>query len=436
MNLSASEQRRAVAKPEKTWASVANASRQFLLLTDAFLPHAGGSRVYYYNLYRRLAQDLQHSVLVLTTQTPGHENFDAQATFPSFRIKRRGKPLPDWRVERAFRVLLPFLRTIRFQLFGRADLLHAGDLFPQGLACVWMKKLFGTPYLIYAHGEEITQTDLYRYQAIVRDSIYRHADRVIAANDFARQHLLRIGVEESRIHTIYPGVDSVRFRPELADAAQAERLLTTGRTVILSVGRLVPHKGHRILLEAIAALPATTPRPRYLIAGEGPEAGALMAQVAELGLADDVAFLGKVTEGELPTLYNLCDLFALANCEHRGCVEGFGMVFLEAAACGKAVLAGRTGGTAGAVVDHTTGILFDPSKIEEVTSALNLMLSNSDLRRRMGAAGRERAVSTFSWENAARQLDAVCAEILVKTTSRSSHTYQTSRIFRSKTHHG
>jgi phosphatidylinositol alpha-1,6-mannosyltransferase len=161
----------------------------------------------------------------------------------------------------------------------------------------------------------------------------------------------------------------------------------------------------------MAALPATTPRPRYLIAGEGPERASLVARAVELGLANDVIFLGKVSEEELPGLYNLCDLFALANREHRGCVEGFGMVFLEAGACGKPVLAGRTGGTQGAVLDNKTGLMFDPEDPRQVTSALNLMLSSPDLRRRMGNAGREHA-EAFSWDVSARQLNDTCVRIL------------------------
>jgi phosphatidylinositol alpha-1,6-mannosyltransferase len=380
------------------------------LLTDAFLPHAGGSRVYYFNLYRRLARDFDRGVVVLTTRTPGSEPFDQTSTFPGFEIIRRSTPLPDWRIKRAARVFRTFFHALGLKLARRVDLLHAGDLFPQGLVCVWMKILFGTPYIAYAHGEEITQTSRFRYQPGIRNLIYRRADAVVAANDFAQQLLLQIGIDAARVHTIYPGVDSVRFSPGPSDATQALGL--QGRTIMLSVGRLVPHKGHRILLEAMAALPATTPRPCYLIAGEGPEKEGLIARVVALGLDDDVVFLGKVSEEELPELYNLCDLFALANCDHRGCVEGFGMVFLEAGACGKPVLAGRTGGTSGAVLDGTTGLMFDPENLEEVTSALNLMLSSPELRRRLGSAGRDRVVEIFSWDESARRLNDVCAHVL------------------------
>lgn len=389
-----------------------HARSKLALLTDAFLPHAGGSRVYYKNLYQRLARDFHHSVVVLTTRTAGAEQFDARETFDGFEIVRRSTPLPDWRIKRAWRVLIPFLQTLLLCFRGKADIFHAGDLFPQGLVCLWIKRLFGKPYLVYAHGEEITQTDRFRYQPRIRNLIYQGADAVIAANDFARVQLLRIGVDEERVHTIYPGVDSVRFSPHPKDAALVQDLRLHGRTVMLSVGRLVPHKGHRILLEAIAALPAGTPRPRYLIAGEGPERRELVDRAAELGLTDDVIFLGKVNEDRLPEIYNLCDLFALANREHRGCVEGFGMVFLEAGACGKAVLAGRTGGTSGAVLDNVTGLMFDPEDSLQVTAALNLLLLNPDLRQRLGDAGRERAVKCFSWDVAARQLNGVCNQLL------------------------
>lgn len=388
----------------------AHGEGRIALLTDAFLPHAGGSRVYYFNLYTRLAREFRQSVFVLTTRTASATLFDRVATFPGFKIVRRSGPLPDWRIQRVTAVIRVFCEALVLRISGRADMLHAGDLFPQGLACAWMKMLLGTPYLVFAHGEEITQTSRFRFQPAVRDLIYRRADAVVAANDFARGLLLKSGVESDRIHTIYPGVDSVRFSPR--STAAAEECGPTRRLTMLSVGRLVPHKGHRILLEALSALPAAIPRPRYLIAGDGPEREGLIAQAKTLGLANDVMFLGKVSEEELAGLYNACDVFALANCDRRGCVEGFGMVFLEAGACGKPVLAGRTGGTAGAVVEGVTGLMFDPEDSEEVSSALNQMLGSAELRRRMGQAGRQRAIQRFSWDESARRLHDVCRQVL------------------------
>jgi phosphatidylinositol alpha-1,6-mannosyltransferase len=145
-----------------------------------------------------------------------------------------------------------------------------------------------------------------------------------------------------------------------------------------------------------------------------------MAQARALGIEEDVIFLGKVSEEDLPSLYNLCDFFALANLEHRGCVDGFGMVFLEANASGKPVLAGRSGGTAGAVLEYKTGLLFNPADPSEVSAALKLMLSNPELRERMGREGRDRAASTFCWEKGARQLNEICTRVLAERSATKS----------------
>jgi phosphatidylinositol alpha-1,6-mannosyltransferase len=400
--------------------SASGVKRTFALLTDRFPPHAGGSRVYYYNLYQRLARQHSRSIVVLTTKVPGCTRFDSSEASPGFRIIRRSSPFPDWKIQRIPRVVPLYFRALRMARAFDVDFVHAGDLFPQGVVSMWIRKALGIPYLVYAHGEEITQTDCFRHQPRVRNEVYRHADAVIAANDFAREQLLRIGVDAVRIHTIYPGVDSTRFSPRPPCPEQVRRLGLSGRRVILSVGRLVPHKGHSVLLHAMAALPERTPRPRYLIAGEGPEKERLMAQARALGIEEDVIFLGKVSEEDLPSLYNLCDFFALANLEHRGCVDGFGMVFLEANASGKPVLAGRSGGTAGAVLEYKTGLLFNPADPSEVSAALKLMLSNPELRERMGREGRDRAASTFCWEKGARQLNEICTRVLAERSATKS----------------
>jgi len=368
-----------------------------LFLSDSFPPHAGGSRVYYYHLYRHLTEQFPDKVTVLTKIVPGWQEFDRLSSTESLRIIRQFRPLPDWKYYQLPRLLPPLAQAFRFVASHPVDLVHAGDLFPQGVIAMWLKRVFGVPYFAYSHGEEITQTDRCRYQPRVRDAIYRSADAVIAANEFALQNLIRIGIPKDNIFKITPGVDSELFSPRLSSTALAQRLRLEGKTVFLSVGRLVARKGHDRVLQVLSRLRHSAPRFHYLIVGEGPERDAIVSRVNELGLSDTVTLLGKLADQQLAEVYSACDIFVLANREVAGDLEGFGMVFLEANAAGKPVVGGRTGGTSEAVVENTTGLLVNPENVGELAAALERLLFNPDLRYRLGDAGRRRAVAQFSW---------------------------------------
>ena len=230
-----------------------------------------------------------------------------------------------------------------------------------------MKALFGLPYVAYCHGEDITQTDKYRYLPHVRNRIYRNADAVVANSDIARQNLHRINVPAERIHKISPGVVAVRFSSAQSRSEIEELYGLQGKLILLTVGRLIPRKGHRLVLRTIAKLCAEIPNLHYLIAGIGSEEQPLRKLAEELGLNDRVTFAGYVPQQRLPALYSACDIMVMPNRqEEDGDIEGFGMVFLEANAAGKAVIGGKSGGAHEAVADGITGFLVNPENGAEL----------------------------------------------------------------------
>jgi phosphatidylinositol alpha-1,6-mannosyltransferase len=294
----------------------------------------------------------------------------------------------------------------------RYDLIHCGDLYPQGVVSLAFRLLLRKPYVAYCHGEEITQTEGRRFQPRVRDAIYRHAQVVVAANEFARQNLLRIGVAKSRIRKITPGVDCARFKP--ADQRQdlLERFRLRGRFVLLTVGRLVPRKGHEVVLRALSTLLPEKPNIAYLIVGTGPDEAKLRQTAAELGLSHLVHFVGFVKDEDLPDYYNLADLFVLPNSDDKGDMEGFGMVFLEANACGKPVIGGRSGGTSEAVLERETGMLVDPDNPAELARTLKLLMDDVAFRTKLGQNGLRRAASDFRWSARVQSLEDLNREVL------------------------
>jgi phosphatidylinositol alpha-1,6-mannosyltransferase len=224
--------------------------------------------------------------------------------------------------------------------------------------------------------------------------------------------LLRIGVAESRIFKILPGVDMSSFAPAPKDAALIAKFGLDGKVVVMSVSRLVERKGHSHVLKALRQVRDSVPEFHYLIVGDGPERKNIEQLVADLGLGRQVTVVGGVSGEDLGKFYNLCDLFVLANRDVEGDVEGFGMVFLEANACGKPVLGGRTGGTSEAVIEGSTGLLVDPEDIDQIASALRLLISDAALRERLGAAGLARVRADFSWDTRTEQLSAVSEFVL------------------------
>jgi phosphatidyl-myo-inositol dimannoside synthase len=384
---------------------------KILLMADWYLPHAGGSRVYYHNLYSRLATD-HDQVTVLTKRVPGGESFDSEHSNGALRIVRRSTPLPSLSAKHLWRIALPLYEAGWRSLRGQVDIVHAGDLCPPGAIALLMKRLGGLPYIAYCHGEDITLTEIRRFQRPLRNSIYGQADAVVAACEFARQKLLEIGIPCGKITKITPGVDAERFQPRPADIDLMWNLGLENKRVLLTIARLVPRKGHASVLRAFAQIQGRVPNAVYVIAGTGPERAQLEQLSRDLGIAERVRFVGYVPDDRLASYYNLCDVFLMMNQETDGDIEGFGMVFLEASASGKVVLGGKSGGTADSIVDGSTGFLLNPLDTESLAAKLEWLLLNDEARRAIGEAGMLRARRDFSWNSRAETLRALSNEVI------------------------
>lgn len=386
---------------------------KLLVLTDSFLPHAGGSREYYNNIYRNLADLGDTDVTILSKKIPGWQKFDAEAETDSFRIRRLFRPLPSWKLRELPKGAGSLLHTGWHVLKSRPAIIHSGDLFPPGVIAMGLKRVLGIPYVCYCHGEEIPQIDRFRYQPRVRNRIYKNADAVIAASEFTRQNLLALGIPDERIHKLTPGVDAKKFGANSGTRLLREKYNLENRLVVLTVARLVPRKGHRASLQAFARIAREFPQASYLIVGKGPEEAPLRELATNLGIGERVIFAGYVSPEELPSVYALGDVMLMPNRqEENGDVEGFGMVFLEANAAGRPVIGGRSGGAIEAIIDSETGYLVDPNNPEEIAHALERLFSDRVLREKMGKAGEERVRSEFNWRSRAVALAQINRDIL------------------------
>lgn len=255
------------------------------------------------------------------------------------------------------------------------------------------------PYVIYAHGEEIQiYQHLFPEKQAMR-AIYKHADAIITNGEFTRRELLKLGVDKHRIRLILPGVDTDIFQPEAPAHHWQDTLDLTDKRVLLTVGRLEERKGHDQVIRALPRLLKKIPNMMYVIAGTGAEEGRLKQLCHSLGVERSVHFLGFVADDLLPSLYNLADVFVMPN--RQGCsgdIEGFGMVFVEANACGKPVVAGRSGGVESAVIHGETGLLVDGENLDDLCGAILRLVKDERLSGQLGANGRKRAVEKFDWK--------------------------------------
>jgi phosphatidylinositol alpha-1,6-mannosyltransferase len=371
-----------------------------LVVSEVFLPAIGGSGALLENVYRRI-QDRQVRVLA----------HDAPSGLPPYggplEVRRVSMTAPDWGIRRpsSFRRHLRVARAIRTALNETPAVVHCARALPEGLSAVMALAGRGGQYVCWLHGEELGFASTSRELTWLARRMYRGAAAVIANSQNSKQLLVRDwDVPESRVHVVYPGVDTEQFRPDVDGRAQRAQVAVEGDVVFLSVGRLQRRKGHDMVLRALARLRQIVPQVRYVIVGDGPHQAQLEADARALDVMDIVHFAGPASQADLPGWYAAADVFVMPNRRDGVDFEGFGIVFLEAAAAGLPVIGGRSGGVPEAVADGVTGRLVEGSDIEELVGAMRHFAESPSERRAVGSRGRARAVAEFTWDRAVTRL--------------------------------
>ena len=290
----------------------------------------------------------------------------------------------------------------------RPDLVVAGQLVRAGpIAYAW-HRLTGCPYDLWVYGGETNLEFAPRpWMTSYLHRVLRGARAVFTNSPYTTDEMVAFGLPPERVVELPLAVDRDVYRPQARDPDLVERYGLEGKLTFLTVGRLVERKGVDTMLRCLAGLGADMPPWHYVVVGDGPYRPALEALTHELGLRDRVTFTGYVADGDLPAYYILCDVFSMPNREVAGpagsglSVEGFGIVFLEAAACGKPVIAGRSGGAVHAVEEGVSGYCVG-SGGNDLRRAI-LALADPQRRAAMGAAGLQFA-GRFSWERSAEIL--------------------------------
>ena len=343
-------------------------------------------------VYKRLGGKEIH---IVTADVPGAAEVDI--VHPNSIHRLDLKRVPWLRPESLLMYAQFFFKSLWLALTHRFEAIHAFRALPEGLVAWAVARLTFHPVVIYAHGEELTTWGKGGKYKAMRFAL-RHANRVIANSEFTRDELIKMDVNPAHITLIYPGVDIVRFRPGLPcdDLRQLVDVSEAGK-LILSVGRLSRRKGFDQVIQTLPTLIHAGLDIQYVLIGIGEDYDYLSGLAHKHGVAKRVHLLGHVSADDLPRWYNACDVFIMPNREINGDTEGFGMVFIEAAACGKPSIAGQAGGTGAAVVDGVTGFRVDGTDTVAVTSALQRILENTKSAQQIGSHALARVIEQFNW---------------------------------------
>lgn len=367
-----------------------------LLVTNDFPPKVGGIQSYLWELWRRLPPE---STAVLTPDRSGAATFDAAQPM---RIER----------DRA-RVLLPTSALAR-RIDALADELDVDlVLLDPAVPLGVLGPRLSRPYGVIVHGAEVTVPGRLPVTGAVLGRVLRGASVVVAAGTYPALEAERCAGRTLPTIVVPPGVDTTRFTPLDPEARREARRrlgLDPDAAVVVGLSRLVPRKGFDVLVRASVELARTFPDVQVVVAGTGRDRARLARLARRLGAP--VRFVGRVGDDDLPALLACADVFAML-CRDRWAgleQEGFGIVFLEAAACGVPVVAGRSGGSHEAVDDGVDGtVVGDPRDVGSVAAAIARWLADADGARRAGAAGRDRVGSAHDHDRLAAHLSAQLA---------------------------
>jgi phosphatidylinositol alpha-1,6-mannosyltransferase len=298
-------------------------------------------------------------------------------------------------------IRIDLLRAIR--RIARAEdigVVCIGELVASGWLAAICRRLFGLRSIIYVHGEEISSRMEYDVEGRRRRRALAEADAIVAVSRFTREALeTAMDVPPEKIALISNGVDLQRFvaRPRRQDLMARYGLV--GRRVLLTVGRLYARKGMDRVIESLPAVLRVLPDVRYLLVGDGTYRAVLEQIAVACGVHDAVVFAGAVADAELIDHYALADAFIMANREMPdGDTEGFGLVFLEANACGIPVIAGKAGGSVDAVTDGVNGLVVDGDQTAQISTAILRLFQDDALRERLVQTGNAVAARA-SWDS-------------------------------------
>jgi phosphatidylinositol alpha-1,6-mannosyltransferase len=367
-------------------------SEKILCITNDFGPRAGGIETFIIGLVERLPKG---SVIVFTSSQENSAPFDNawRENFGVEVIRDRSKILlPTFRVSRSVRSIITE-RGIESVFFGAAA--------PLGLLARSSRRAGAGKIVALTHGHEVWWAKLWPFSSAIK-RIGKDVDVLTYLGDYTRSAISKALSRSSqeKMVRLAPGIDTDHFSPSKKNPRIREELGLEDKKIIVSVGRLVHRKGQDFLIDALPIIARDVPNVHLLMVGEGPYRTELQKRSKLLDVQDRITFIGRVQYAELPEYICAGDIFAMPSRSRLAGleVEGLGIVYLEASACGLPVIGGVSGGAPDAVLEGKTGFSVDGTSSSEIADAVIRLLNDSDLSARLGAHGRQWIVDQWRWE--------------------------------------
>lgn len=376
-----------------------------LFVTQDYPPDRGGMARRHVELARRFS-DESNTMEVSTVALDNSVEFD------------RGEPYRIHRQPFHFREANRFANQVKWARwltgYGResVDVMHCGNIRPVGYAVSWAHSRLKVPYIVYVNGGDLLREQIKAEKSRLKRSTARRilgAAAGVAATskwvaDLTRSVMEQVGVKEvPPIAALDLGTSPEMFSPDKNTGRLRARWRVGDAPVMLTVARLVPHKGQDTGIRVLAALATEFPDLRYVLVGEGHFELQLKALAMELGVPDRVVFAGPIEDADLPEAYATSSVYlGPSRLDNTINVEGFGISFLEASASGIPVVAGDSGGVRSAVRDGVTGIVVPPVDVKQMAAAVAGFLRDENRRRTFGDAGRRAVEDHYNWDRVAR----------------------------------
>ena len=365
-------------------------SRPILLVTNDLGPRAGGIETFILGLIEQLPRQ---EIVVYTSSQPGDKEFDLELRqkFGVIVYRDRGKVLlPTPRVNRAVAKVMKRHKSATVWFGAAAPLAWMAPL---------LRRRGANRIISLTHGHEVWWSKLFPFSLLMAH-IGRSLDVVTYLGEFTKSAMRPALGEKVELVQIAPGIDIDHFTPGAKSEFLLEQLNLQGARVLISVGRLVHRKGQDRLIEAMPEILKAVPNTVLVFIGQGPYKAELEKLVARQGVESSVRFIGRLTYPQLPEYIRLGDVFAMpSRSRFFGLeVEGLGIVYLEASACGLPVIAGNSGGAPDAVIEAVTGFAVDGNNVAAISQAAITLLADPALCSRMGSAGRAWIERDWDWK--------------------------------------
>jgi phosphatidylinositol alpha-1,6-mannosyltransferase len=367
-----------------------------LIITLEYPPQIGGVASYTYNLARNMSRE---DVVVYTAKIDGGADFDKKNLWKVVR----GKPLSLFLWPRWVKMLTEIWAVVEKENIGRIYVHHA---LPVGYVAYLLKKFKKIPYVIFFHGTDLDLGIKNKKNKLKK--ICLAADKIVVNSNFLKNKFQSAFEDlKKEVTVVHPCPNDIFLQPVPEGELKKikSQLALEGKSVIITVARMTEGKGYPHLIRLLPKILEKVPNLVWLIVGDGPKKDEVITSIQKNYLQNVTRFVGKLSYTELPKYYQLADLFVLlTHPDESSSEEAWGTAFVEAAASGLPVVAGRAGGVEEAVENMKTGLVVDVYQDQGIISAVSELLRNREFAKQMGEAGRERVMREFNWGEQLKKL--------------------------------